>query len=1014
MTVTCPKCKKTLNVPDSLIGKTVTCPACKAPVQVEEKLEIISEGPLAPPPTGGPPAPGAGQMAVTCPNCGMPLLPTMTVCNRCGTNRFTGSQDKAQAGYQASGFKKFMGRSGWIVSLLVFGAIAIGIYVAVTKSRRWAKEQLSGEKPDAGKQETAKPGAGKQATGKTGDGKQATVKPGDGKQTTGKTGAVTPPPADTVNREEEIAERFEEVFALLMDPLPESQKRGRRQLGLMGADAVPHVVERYSESEDPDVRLAMVQALVRLNFPATSAKLAEAIGDEDDGVREAAIKGLVFRGKAASDLVSKALGSDNSRVQSAAIRIAGKLGLSELAPSVMALLAESSPLVRWQAAKCLAGRLATEEAYPDLIKALDDKSLDVAVAAAKALAGKPKAMPLVVARLDKLADEGNPRDTIRTLCLLAVPILASRDIPAKTKLAVQVCSDRPLPKVVSEAKKLLATASPGVRLQAMTEARKARESKPPMPLVASVNLMDRDVRIRTSAIKYFSAFPSEEMPLPLVIGLGDDDVKIAMSAAREIDRLEDKPAVEALRTAVEGVEPLRISLAAGLLARKDDPAGAEILEKAATRELKVPPPVPAWAAYQLSLLGDRDLAKRFVAESELARSHEERAYYTAAAARLGDQGAREKLKPMLADRRMPAEVRVEIAQLLSEDDPEESRQALLDMLDDSQVAVAALAALADTGDPKVVRDIMKGMPSFTRDVADVAMSTILGFGRRAEDGVLTALSSDDRRMCMVALEVMARLAKQTSKTGVKAVVTAMMKHQKDTSIKRLASEALEAMTGRRGRSDWTWREWAKALGVRISEAAGSGEEAWGWIKLQRPVGWVRRGKLIMPKKEKKGPDMRPTGVKDRERGSSFRQGEGDGNPAIEVTIERDPPTGKSSERPSKRRYKDAAAMYKARVNERAYQTVAGQRVRAVNISFKRKPSLTITEGKTKIRAYTLVLTDKGAERTSYIVFIVYPTEDANYYAEVECSCDTASYAKLRKLFETGIPCSISIVTEKIE
>jgi len=997
--VTCPKCRKTLSVPESSIGKAITCPACKAPVKVEEKLEIMSDGPVAPPAMEGPTGAGAGLSAGNCPNCGMPLVPTMTVCNRCGTNRFTGAQDKRQVGYQAGGFKKLMGRSGWVFTFVVFGAIVFGIYMGVMKSREWAKEQVSDGTPDAGKQGAGKTGAGKQATGKTGAGKQSAGKTGAGKQATGETGAgkqstgnagaVTPPPEDPVNREEEIAERFEEAFALLMDPLPESQKRGRQQLGLMGADAVPHVAERYSESEDPAVRLAMVHALVRLNFPAATAKLAEAIGDEDDGVREAAIKGLGIRGVAASGTISEALGSDDSRVRSAAIRIAGKLGLSELAPDVIALLEGPSALVRWQAAKCLAGRLATEEAYPRLVAALDDDNLDVAVAASKALAGKPKAMPLVLARLEKLADERNAEDTIRMLCLLAAPILASRDMPARTKLAVQVCADRPLPRLVSEAKKLLAAPSPGVRLQAMTAARKVRESKPPMPVVASVSLMDRDVRIRTSAIKYFSAFPSEQMLLPLVIGMGDVDVRIAMLAAREIDKFKDGSAVAALRAAVKGVEPLRIALAAGLLARKEDDAGAEILERAAARETMVPSPVPAWAAYQLSFLGDTDLAKRFVTEAEMTRSLEERAYYTVAAARLGDQIAQSKLKSMLADRRTPADVRVDITQLLSVDDPEEARQALLDMLDDSQFAIAALTALADAGDEEAIPEIVKKIPSLARDAAEVAMSLIVRFGRRAEDGVLTALSSDDRRLCMVALEVMARLAKQTSKTGVKAVVMAMMKHQRDSSIKQLASAALKAMTGRRGRSDWTWREWAKELGVGIEMAKTANEQRWGWITFPLPGGWKRRRSSA-------------TGTTPH------------GTATLRVRTERDPTKGDAEVPASKRRYRDSAAMMKARRRSLTYEKVGNRYVPQANVSAKQKMGFNVGSGRTRIRTSALLLTNKVTKSTTYYIFLVHSTKKASWYAEIECTVESKNYKKFKSIFEKDIAQSIKINEEMVE
>jgi HEAT repeat protein len=985
VTVTCPGCKRKLNVPDTAVGKTVTCPACKTPVAVEEKLEIMPAGDLSSPDPAGVIGPAAGQPAASCPNCGFPLLPTAIVCNRCGTDRFSGEQDKGRAGFQAGFLKRVLGRSGWILTLLVGGGIAFGIYMGVTRTKKWAEDEASGVKgkdPAAGNgTEQGKPRAGPRSP-KNGGAKPVAGPPAEG--------PGEKPPAD-VDREAEIAGRFEEAFALLMDPLPDAQKRGKRQLTALGADAVPHVAKRYSESEDPAVRLAMVQTLARLNFPGSAAKLAEALGDKDDGVREEAVRGLVARGSAAAHLTSKALASDDERVRSAAITVAARLSLRKLAPDIVALLAEPSARVRWQAATCLKGRMATKDAYPNLVAALDDKSLDVAVAAAEALAGQEDALPLVLARFEKLPDEGVGQSVMREILVLAVPILASHDLEAKEKLAERICVDRPLPKVISLAKRLLATPNVSSRMRAMTAARTTGGSKQPMPLIMGVGLMDRDVRVRTAALRYFATFPSEDMALPLIIRMGDDDLELAMSAALEIGRFKDKSVTDALRQAVKGVAPLRTVLAAGVLARKDDPAGADVLKRAAVRELRVPSPVPGWSAYQLSLLGKRDLAGRFAAEAGATRSGVERVYYTAAAARLGDEKAQKKLKSMLVDRRTPINARVELARLLALQDPDGAKQALLEMLYEpkAQIQIAALGALADIGDADVIPGIMGRTGAFTPAAAEAAKAAVIRFGRRAEAGLLASLSATDRRECVAALEVLTGLARQTSRAGVEAVVETLKVRETDVPVARLASKALAAMTGRPENKSWKWREWAGALGIKVPEAEVGGEEGWGWITAELPKGWTRLGDAVT-------------------------DNAAEGRPTVRITTERDPAEGEDPTPRSDRRYKDSAAMLKSRLISLAYRKVGDQVIPLLNVAAQKRSSFSVGSGAVKARASALLFTNKTSQRTTYFVFLVYSRKDASWYAEVECSVATANYAKYKRLFEKEVARSIKIDTEAIK
>lgn len=999
MTVTCPGCKRTLNVPDSSIGKAIACPACKTPVQVEEKLEIMPARDVSSPPAAGANGPAVGQPASSCPGCGFPLLPTVTICNRCGTNRFTGEQDSDLAGYQSTGLQRTLGKSGRILTLLVGIGIVVGIYIGVTKATKWAGEKASdGKTGTSGKGEAgdgktggSKGGPRKSDPGKSDPGKSDPGKPGGGNATTGDPDPAKPPRASATDPDEDVAGRFEEAFALLMDPLPDARKKGRHQLALMGKAALPFVTARYSESRDSAVRVAMIHALVRIGAPGAVAKLAEAIGDEDDLVREEAIKGLASKGGAAAGLVSKALASEDDRMRSAAIRVAERLSLKKLVPDIVALLTGGSAQVKWQAARCLGRRMASEDAYPMLIAALDDKSLDVAVEASRALAGLPRALPLVLAYLEGLPESTSERDALKALCLVAAPILASRDTFARTKLVARVCADEPLPKVIAKVKRLLASLNVASRLQAMTAVRKAGDTDPPMPFVAAIGLMDVDVRIRTASLRYLAAFPSEEMALPLIIAMGDENLELAMSAALEVGRIEEKSVTEALRTAAKGVAPQRAVLAAGVLARQDSPEGAETLERAALRKLHVPSPIPAWAAYQLSLLGKRELADRFAYEAEAARSSIERVYYTAAAARLGNEDAQKKMKPMVSDRRTPPEARVELARLLSVDDPESAKQALLDMLHEpnAQIQIASLGALADLSDPKVIPGIMERIASFMPAGVEAAKTTVVRYGRRAESHVLASVAAANRRQCLAAVEILTRLADKTSKAGVEAVVKMMKARQMDASCVHSGGKALAAMTGRPKRPEWTWEQWAKVLGIKTAAAAVGGEEGWGWITVELPRGWIRRGNSVFNSDAK-------------------------GSPTIDIHTERDPPDEGDSLPLTERRYKDSTAMLMDRLKSLAYHKIGEQYIALLNVSAQKRSGFTVGTGRARTKAAVLLFASQASKRTSYHVFLVYPQKNASWYAEIKCSAASEYFGKYKRLFEKNVARSIKIDEKQIK
>ena len=52
--ITCPECKKNLQVPDDLIGKKVQCPECKHTFTAQVETEEISVSSKPPPPPSVP------------------------------------------------------------------------------------------------------------------------------------------------------------------------------------------------------------------------------------------------------------------------------------------------------------------------------------------------------------------------------------------------------------------------------------------------------------------------------------------------------------------------------------------------------------------------------------------------------------------------------------------------------------------------------------------------------------------------------------------------------------------------------------------------------------------------------------------------------------------------------------------------------------------------------------------------------------------------------------------------
>ncbi|MHC4201186.1 MAG: HEAT repeat domain-containing protein, partial [Planctomycetota bacterium] len=664
MTVTCPGCKRRLTVADGALGKVVVCPACKGKVPVEESLELMPEAgvPAAGPAYVAPPSAAAqGRM---CPNCGVPVLPKDLLCRRCGTDLVTGTRDKSLAGYQASAFRKLFAHTGWILTLVVTGAIGVGIYFGVMRFKDYVGTFDRKDPAKAADEDKKRPRAKKKSKRAASPAPAEKPEPGEVKAVAAAAPSETDESAPRTPAERRMA-RFTKAVALLQSGKLRERRMGLAQISELGPHAVPLVLEGIEREEELPVCLILVGVLAEISRPEAVGALVDLLADPDDRVRAAAVRGLVSRGPGASAAVGGGLKSDSARARVGAIRVAAALQLKDLAPEIIRLLGDKAADVRQGAARALGGPLGSEQAVELLVARLDDTNMDVAAAASEALAKRPEALTRVRAQLKDLP-RGSEEAQANKLFLLAGPILASGDPTATGELAERACAQAPTPRNIERAKNILAKRKVITRIEALSKARSTHGSKPPMPLIVNLCLADPDVRIKAAGLEYLASFPTPDLPMPLVICLGHKNMEFAMAAAREAMRLPGDVARNTLRRAAKGVHIRRKILAAGVLAQKKDPTGKAVLALAAARELDIPSPVPGWAAYCYSYVGEKDRAEGLAAAAAARRSMLEKAFYYAAAARLGHAESRKKLVPMSTDRHIPPMARVKIVELLAE------------------------------------------------------------------------------------------------------------------------------------------------------------------------------------------------------------------------------------------------------------------------------------------------------------------------------------------------------------
>jgi HEAT repeat protein len=998
MKVTCSSCKRTLNVPENLIGKTVACPACKASIKIEEQLTFADQGEKSSDSQrslGMNRQQGGAGLPGTCSGCGFPIPANKVVCNRCGMNRETGLRDESGIGYKASDWQKSAGVRGKMLTGIIGIAVVIGIIVGVQSFRGWASKVTEEKKKEAEEKakkkrprHLAKP-APKPAPPKTGTPKTSTA----GEATTAaatpdadKPDAVKPVPKP----EADITDVFEEAYVLLIDPLPSTSQRGASRVKAIGARAIPLLAAKIAQEEDVSTRTICVTTLARFRTKEAAEALIGLLGDKEHRVRDAAITGVVSQGHGVSELIGPVINAESARTRVSAIRVVNSAKLTDHAAAVIKRLKDDDePEVRQEAVRALGGSLAGEAVFGLLVRALSDSSSDVAYAAAEALAGQSRALNKVVDALNDDTD-GESEARYRRLFLLGWPILASGDVAAGTLLAKRVCSEKPIPELVRYITSMLAAGNSVASRDAVRQALNKKDFVPPTLIAAMICLASPDRRVRGAAENYAAGLTEITYRAPLIACMGMNDVRFAVSCSRILAGARGDGLTSDLRRSVKGVNLQRRTLASVALALQGDDTGIDILEAVATGAMPLESPIPGLAAYGYASVKKGDRKEEFYEASRSTTDNGDKLYFAAAAARSGHKESLDRLRAMLRDRKMGT-LRFEAARLLSEMKDSTSQEALMLMLTDTDgsAQLAAARALGRLGKEEIIPKLLAVMPRLYDSARGEVRRAIGRFGQKAVPHVSEALKSDDPRVQTAALEVIHELGPETPQDIVKVLGVLLQNTRLPARTQEAIKKAVVAATGARPKPEWTWRDWVEACGVRPGELVKELEfEAvkMNWINMMVPKTWDRN-------------EVSASG------------GAMPGTPAISITQEFDHLVSGMQKNFWKPQHSSLADFKKNRINLLAMENMGANKwVPRKTAAVQNAPAPGL--GGYKSAAFRVI--DKEAGRTTYYVLSWFKQPKTYCYIEVSFSADVADYKDYQALFEQKLARTIRIQPKTVK
>ena len=195
------------------------------------------------------------------------------------------------------------------------------------------------------------------------------------------------------------ADELATIFKALASQDARERGAGLQALELLPPEAVLQAIQDQLKDAPPEMKVALLRALLRRTDKAALPAFLAAAGDRDDAVRIAAYEGLgkLQDDRAAPVLIAallKAQGNELGAVRLAIGRIAGQA----MTDALVAALAKAPPKVRVEIVRALTPRKAGAVAPTLLALAEKDADASVRAEAFKALTGiaDPSALPQLV------------------------------------------------------------------------------------------------------------------------------------------------------------------------------------------------------------------------------------------------------------------------------------------------------------------------------------------------------------------------------------------------------------------------------------------------------------------------------------------------------------------------------------------------------------------------------------------------------------------------------------------
>lgn len=363
------------------------------------------------------------------------------------------------------------------------------------------------------------------------------------------------------------------------------QKRSSAATSLLAADsdvALSALLNALDPKQPRDVRVSVITAFGVTGDDRAVKQIVQAVGDQDQQVREAACAALLSINSPATLQALVEAARDDKRSGQTRIQIIGLLGDlrdMEAIPSLIALLSDKDDGVR-KGARAALERITlrsfdTPQGWAEWWRHSSTLSRDEMLA------------ELATRQSQKIAELTQRLETLQ--------LLAIRDHPADAQLLIGIVTDSASVKTKLEAIKclsqlrgtpvadalmgVLGDADPSVRLAACDALGAQGDARAVAPLMAA--LADDMVVVRAGAAKALGALKAKESIDPLCKLLGDPAPEAAAAAAWALGELADPAALDALVAAVSSDQTAPAVYEAGVhaLAKIRDPRAIPALAK---------------------------------------------------------------------------------------------------------------------------------------------------------------------------------------------------------------------------------------------------------------------------------------------------------------------------------------------------------------------------------------------------------------------------------------------------